>query len=116
MQPVLGDDAVKHLSAAWNKMRLQEDKEKSLPITVRTLESLIRLSTAHAKCRLSKEVGIQDCQVAEELVNKALFVEDLKKKKALADAMVKKEEERETEPSQTNVKKEDESQPTKKRK
>jgi DNA replication licensing factor MCM3 len=44
-----------------------------MPITIRTLESLIRLATAHAKLRLSKYVTEEDCLVAADLLNKSLF-------------------------------------------
>ena len=44
-----------------------------MPITIRTLESLIRLATSHAKLRLSKKVTEGDCRVAAELLGKTLF-------------------------------------------
>jgi DNA replication licensing factor MCM3 len=47
-----------------------------MPITVRTLESLIRLATAHAKLRLSKEIEKIDCEVAVEMLTYSLFGED----------------------------------------
>jgi len=47
-----------------------------MPITVRTLESLIRLATAHAKLRLSKEIEKVDCEVAVEMLTYSLFGED----------------------------------------
>jgi len=46
-----------------------------MPITIRTYETLIRLSTAHAKLRLSKEVEVKDCMIAEGLLKFALFNE-----------------------------------------
>lgn len=48
------------------------------PLTARTLETLIRLATAHAKTRLSPNVDERDAMAAEELLRFALFKEVLK--------------------------------------
>ena len=47
-------------------------------MTARTLETLIRLSTAHAKARLSTKVEERDAMAAEEILKFALFKEVLK--------------------------------------
>ena len=46
-----------------------------MPITPRTLETLIRLSTAHAKARLSTSVEMIDAEIAYEILVFALFKE-----------------------------------------
>lgn len=44
-----------------------------LPVTTRTLETVIRLATANAKLRLSTKIEVRDCKVATGLLNYALF-------------------------------------------
>lgn len=64
-------------------------KSQTSPLTARTLETLIRLSTAHAKARLSQKVEERDAEAAEEILRFALFKEVLKvakkKKRKLND-------------------------------
>jgi len=74
--PVLTDEASKFIGEKWTELRLiaeeTEDHLRPVPITVRTLETLIRLSTAHAKLRLVKAVSKKDAEVAFEMLNFAL--------------------------------------------
>ena len=79
--PLLDDDSIEYIADAWNKLR-QKDQEnnntngvKNLCITIRTLETLIRLASAHAKLRLSKKVEKYDCFIAVSLLKYALFNE-----------------------------------------
>ena len=47
--------------------------DQTQPVTARTLETLIRLATAHAKCRLSRVVQLQDAEAAVQLIEFAYF-------------------------------------------
>lgn len=49
------------------------------PVTARSLETLIRLSTAHAKARFSRTVEPEDTEAAIELVQFAYFKRVLEK-------------------------------------
>ena len=62
------------ISAAYVSMRSKQS-QKNLPVTARSLETLIRLASAHAKTRLSLSVDDEDVEVAVELMNFVLFHE-----------------------------------------
>jgi DNA replication licensing factor MCM3 len=74
IQPVLSEEAIDRISSAYATMRAQQSR-KNLPITARTLETVIRLSTAAAKIRLSQSVEVEDVETAIELLNFVLFHE-----------------------------------------
>merc|ERR1711970_1370247 len=84
--PKLTKDAASMLSNEYAKLRSQEsisasNVARTTPVTPRTLETLIRLSTAHAKARLSKEVTAEDAEAAIELIQFAYFKKVLEKEK-----------------------------------
>lgn len=62
------------ISSAYVSMRSKQS-QKNLPVTARSLETLIRLASAHAKARLSASVDEEDVEVAVELMNFVLFHE-----------------------------------------
>ncbi|XP_008287774.1 DNA replication licensing factor MCM3 [Stegastes partitus] len=83
--PVLTEEAANHIAEEYSRLRSQDqlgaDIARTSPVTARTLETLIRLSTAHAKARMSKAVEMQDSEVAVELVQFAYFKKVLEKEK-----------------------------------
>jgi DNA replication licensing factor MCM3 len=72
--PVLSEEAMDAISSQYAEMRAQTSS-KNLPITARSLETIIRLSSACAKSRLSGSVEKADVEVAMGLLNYVLFHE-----------------------------------------
>ncbi|KAI0459352.1 MCM2/3/5 family-domain-containing protein [Xylaria acuta] len=87
LKPVLTQDASDRIADIYVGLRNDEmegNQRRTSPLTVRTLETLIRLATAHAKSRLSNRVDERDALAAEAILRFALFkevVEDDSRKK-----------------------------------
>ncbi|PSS25845.1 hypothetical protein M430DRAFT_96270 [Amorphotheca resinae ATCC 22711] len=87
IKPVLTQEASDRISDIYVALRnddMQGNQRKTSPMTVRTLETIIRLATAHAKARLSNRVEERDALAAESILRFALFkevVEDEKRSK-----------------------------------
>lgn len=78
IKPVLTKGAADHIVATYSALRNDElsgSQRRTAPITARTLETLIRLSTAHAKARLSSRVDEKDAKNAESILRFAMFKE-----------------------------------------
>lgn len=77
--PQISDEAVEQAADAYTLLRLKAQakgqNEISIPITVRTLETLIRLATAYAKLRLKKAITHEEIQMAMNLLNYSIFGE-----------------------------------------
>ncbi|KIX05215.1 uncharacterized protein Z518_06087 [Rhinocladiella mackenziei CBS 650.93] len=77
-KPSLTKEASDYVVNSYADLRNQEvdaNKRRTSPMTARTLETLIRLSTAHAKARLSSRVEESDAVAAEQVLKFALFRE-----------------------------------------
>ncbi|CCD25813.2 MCM DNA helicase complex subunit MCM3 NDAI_0G00370 [Naumovozyma dairenensis CBS 421] len=74
--PQLTQKAIDIIVKNYADLRNDENIKKS-PITARTLETLIRLATAHAKVRLSKTVDKRDAMIAAGLLRFALLGEEV---------------------------------------
>jgi len=82
--PVLTKSASEYIAAAYAEFRQKKEQSdiveaKTFPVTPRTLETLIRLATAHAKSRLSSRVERKDAKVAQEMIQFCLYKEVKKK-------------------------------------
>lgn len=99
VKPMLTSEAANHIAEEYSSLRSQDqmssDVARTSPVTARTLETLIRLSTAHAKARMSKTIDLQDSDAAVELVQFAYFKKVLEKRKKSRkdDSEVETEEE-----------------------
>jgi len=76
VNPKMSDAAIEEIKTYYVSMRnsgnVEEGGIRSIPITARQLEALIRLSEASAKIRLGKTVNKKDAQKAIELVSHCL--------------------------------------------
>ncbi|PVD32239.1 hypothetical protein C0Q70_07672 [Pomacea canaliculata] len=86
ISPVLTHPASELIAEEYAQLRSQDSLQqdnlaRTQPVTARCLETMIRLATAHAKCRLSKTVDLQDAECAVELVQFAYFKKVLAKEK-----------------------------------
>lgn len=76
IKPVITSSALNEIKDYYVKMRnsgqADEGGVKSIPITARQLEALIRLAEASAKARLSNKVVKKDAQRAIDLINYCL--------------------------------------------
>lgn len=85
LKPRLTQEASDVIANEYSRLRSQETEDSHMartqPVTARTLETLIRLSTAHAKARMAKTVSVNDAKTAIELVQFAYFKKVLEKEK-----------------------------------
>lgn len=85
LRPVLTEQASQIISDEYAKLRSEDnmdnDVARTQPVTARSLETMIRLSTAHAKARMSRTVTAEDAHAAIELVQYAYFKRVLEKEK-----------------------------------
>ncbi|KAF9985321.1 MCM DNA helicase complex subunit [Modicella reniformis] len=82
IRPVLTQGAADKIANVYTDIRNKalENSQKVAPATARTLETLIRIATAHAKARLSNMVQDQDAEAAIDILKFALFKEAPRKK------------------------------------
>jgi DNA replication licensing factor MCM3 len=87
IKPVLTQEASDRIADIYVGLRNDEiegNQRRTSPLTVRSLETIIRLATAHAKSRLSSRVEERDAIAAEGILRFALFkeiVEDSSRRK-----------------------------------
>ncbi|KAL4291054.1 hypothetical protein GQ457_14G008530 [Hibiscus cannabinus] len=80
IQPELTDEASEQIATAYAELRTASSNAKTggtLPITARTLETMIRLSTAHAKLKLSRKITKVDVEAALKVLNFAIYHKEL---------------------------------------
>ncbi|KAJ2897175.1 hypothetical protein MKZ38_004943 [Zalerion maritima] len=87
IEPQLTEAARTRITDIYVSLRNDEmegNQRRTSPMTVRTLETIVRLATAHAKSRLSHRIEEKDAAAAEAILRFALFkevIEDESRKK-----------------------------------
>jgi len=76
LQPIITEDAGKELVTSYVNMRNMgvdaRNSENNITATTRQLESMIRLSEAHARMRFSTFVEVEDVKEASRLIREAI--------------------------------------------
>ena len=84
--PQMSEAAAEKISQAYATLRSKVDEyQRTLPVTARTLETIIRLATAHAKLHLRGLVGTEDADFALDLLYYALFKDEVSAPKGEAE-------------------------------
>lgn len=111
VKPVLTQEASDYIAEEYSRLRshdqVNSDSARTMPVTARALETMIRLSTAHAKARMSKTVDLADAEAALELMQFAYFkkiLEKVKKRKVPEDSEIDVSQSQETD-SQRSLRK-----------
>lgn len=82
-QPELDESCIEYASQLYSFIRgkavdpTTDQNKVSTPVTVRSLETIIRLATAHAKLRMSKIVETKDIDIAVDLIHLSIFGQSL---------------------------------------
>lgn len=96
VKPVLSEEASTFISERYTELRSADmgrtDMERTMPVTARQLETLIRLSTAIAKSRLAKIIELKDAKKAYELLYFACFKEKSKERLEFEEHKQKKQQ------------------------
>jgi len=83
------DYAAQLYSVIRQKAAYHDQNKVACPVTVRTLETMIRLATAHAKLRLAKNVTTADIDIAVKLIHLSIFNESMDEEEEQAAAAAK---------------------------
>ncbi|KAK0403830.1 hypothetical protein QR680_017145 [Steinernema hermaphroditum] len=103
VKPQLTEEASHFISECYSELRsfdtTKSDRDRTMPITARQLETMIRLSTAMARARMSKKIERVDAEKAYQLLHFACFKEKPKERMELEQRRRKKKDGTEAERS-----------------
>jgi hypothetical protein len=74
ISPLLTENSQRLVAENFSTIRSEQVARGGYAITYRTLDSMIRLATAHAKLRLSQEISEEDVLVATQLVRNSALI------------------------------------------
>ncbi|VDN58465.1 unnamed protein product [Dracunculus medinensis] len=107
VKPVLTEEAAAYISKSYTELRSfdtsKTDQERTMPVTVRQLETMIRLATAMAKARFSKEVEQEDAENAFNLLHFACFKEKPRERLDMEDRTGRKRHQKDIEIDESDV-------------